>query len=54
MRAFWLTLLLTGLVLVTVDTYESSQTGTPSAVPCFADDGTGFPAPAPTPTPSTK
>jgi threonine/homoserine efflux transporter RhtA len=54
MRAFWLTLLLAGLVLVTVDTYEASQTDATGAVPAFADDGTGFPAPAPSPTPVTK
>lgn len=54
MRAFWLTLLLAGLVLVTVDTYETNQAGKTDAVPSFMDDGTGFPAPAPSPTPVTK
>ena len=54
MRAFWLTLLLTGLVLVTVDTYEGAQTGTVESAPCAFDDGTGTPNPVPSPSPRTK
>ena len=49
MRALWLTLLISGLLLVTIDIYDASQTGTTEAVPCLAEDGSGIPNPSPTP-----
>jgi hypothetical protein len=54
MRAFWLTVLMTGLLLITIDTYEAAQSGTSESVPCSMDDGTGSPTPQPAPTPVTK
>jgi hypothetical protein len=49
MRAFWLTLLAAGLLLVTIDTYEASQSAVTGPVPCLAEDGSGYPNPTPTP-----
>lgn len=49
MRVFWLTLLATGLLLVTIDTYEATQTRVPGPVPCLMEDGSGMPNPSPTP-----
>ncbi len=50
MRVFWLTLLATGLILITIDTYDATQSGTTQGVPCLMDDGTGTPTPTPSPT----
>lgn len=50
MRVFWLTLLATGLLLVSVNTYQAAQTGSAALMqPC--DDGSGIPTPTPTPKP---
>lgn len=51
MRALWMALLFTGLVLVSVDVYEAGQTPTdePQVAPTLADDGSGMPQPTPTP-----
>jgi hypothetical protein len=54
MRLFWTGLLLTGLVLVGVSTYErqvSSDEGGSVPTTSLAEDGTGFPNPYPTPKP---
>lgn len=49
MRVFWLTLLATGLLVVTIDTYEASQIDATAAPSTLMEDGTGYPAPSPTP-----
>ena len=49
MRVFWLTILATGLLLITIDTYDATQSGSTQGVPCMTDDGTGYPSPTPTP-----
>ncbi len=55
MRTFWLSLLATGLLLVTIDAYQSTQTDpTLLPAPCLMEDGTGMPAPTPTPVPKTR
>ena len=51
MRAFWLTLLATGLLLVTIDIYEAPRTGSTKRAPSPMDDGSGIPNPSPTPKP---
>jgi hypothetical protein len=52
MRLFWTGVLLTGLVLIGVSTYERQAASTePGFTTSLAEDGTGFPQPYPTPTP---
>lgn len=52
MRAFWLALLATGLILVSLDVYEASQTApTTMPTPSLCDDGSGIPPMSPTPNP---
>jgi hypothetical protein len=48
MRAFWLAVLATGLILVSIDVYEASQ-ATPTTIPTpsLCDDGSGMPKPTP-------
>jgi hypothetical protein len=55
MRTFWLSLLATGLLLVTLDAYQSTQMD-PKLLPApsLMEDGTGMPAPTPTPRPKTQ
>ena len=52
MRLFWIGLLMTGLVLIGVSTYERREgpVTAPEMAPA-GEDGTGFPQPYPTPTP---
>ena len=49
MRVFWLTILATGLLLITIDTYDATQSSSAQSAPCRMDDGTGVPTPTPTP-----
>jgi hypothetical protein len=54
MRLFWTGVLLTGLVLIGVSTYErqaASDEGGGGVTMSKAEDGTPFPQPYPTPTP---
>jgi hypothetical protein len=48
MRAFWLAVLATGLILVSLDVYEASR-ATPTVIPTpsLCDDGSGMPKPTP-------
>lgn len=49
MRLIWSSLLVTGLLLIAMDVYESYQTQ--ENAPAVFEDGTGLPPPDPTPTP---
>ena len=48
MRAFWLALLATGLILVSIDVYEAGKAApTVTPTPSLCDDGSGMPPPTP-------
>jgi len=52
MRLFWTSVLVTGLLLVGLSTYESRQSPDAAVTTsAMGEDGTGFPQPYPTPTP---
>jgi len=52
MRLFWTGVLMTGLLLIGLSTYERRESLDPQAAPMTSSlDGAGFPEPYPTPTP---
>lgn len=55
MRAFWLALLATGLVLVSLDVYEAGKAApTVTQTPSLCDDGSGIPPASPAPGPKKQ